>query len=56
MDLGGIFASLMNVIGSPYHVLLLLIAVPAGIFFGLLLDLIRNGLPCLMRGDEDYVD
>jgi len=34
MDLGGIFASLMNVIGSPYHVLLLLIAVPAGIFFG----------------------
>ena len=34
MDLGGIFASLMNVIGSPYHMLLLLIAVPAGIFFG----------------------
>jgi TctA family transporter len=34
MDIGGIFASLMNVVGSPYHMLLLLIAVPAGMFFG----------------------
>ncbi len=34
MDIGGIFASLMNVVGSPYHFFLLLIAVPAGMFFG----------------------
>lgn len=34
MDPGGIFASLMNVVGSPYHLFLLLIAVPAGMFFG----------------------
>jgi len=34
MDIGGIFASLMNVVGSPYHMLLLLIAVPVGMFFG----------------------
>ena len=34
MDLGGIFAALMNVVGSPYHMLLLLIAVPVGMFFG----------------------
>lgn len=34
MDTTGIFAALMDVIGSPYHVLLLMIAVPAGMFFG----------------------
>ncbi len=34
MDIGGIFASLMNVVGSPYHFFLLLIAVPVGMFFG----------------------
>jgi len=34
MDIVGIFAALLNVVGSPYHVFLLLIAVPAGMFFG----------------------
>jgi len=34
MDLGGIFAALLDVVGSPYHMLLLLIAVPFGMLFG----------------------
>jgi len=32
--MSGIFAALLAVIGSPYHLLLLLIAVPTGMFFG----------------------
>jgi TctA family transporter len=34
MDIGGIFAALLSVVGSPYHILLLLIAVPTGMLFG----------------------
>lgn len=34
MDFGGILAALVTVVGSPYHLLLLLIAVAAGLFFG----------------------
>lgn len=34
MDFSGIFAALLTVVGSPYHILLLLIAVPLGMFFG----------------------
>lgn len=34
MDLSGIFAALLTVVGSPYHLLLLLVAVPVGMFFG----------------------
>ena len=34
MDFGGIFDALLNVVGSPSNLLLLLIAVPAGMFFG----------------------
>nr|NIW25041.1 hypothetical protein [Gammaproteobacteria bacterium] len=34
MDVSGIFSALLDVIGTPSHVLLLLIAVPVGMFFG----------------------
>ena len=34
MEIGGILSALIAVIGSPSHMLLLLIAVPAGMFFG----------------------
>ena len=34
MDLSGIFGALLEIVGSPYHVFLLLIAVPIGMFFG----------------------
>ncbi len=34
MDFGGIFDALLNVVGSPSNLLLLLIAVPVGMFFG----------------------
>lgn len=34
MDLSGIFGALMTIIGSPYHLFLLAIAVPIGMFFG----------------------
>lgn len=34
MDVGGIFGSLMTIVGSPHHLLMLLIAVPVGMFFG----------------------
>jgi len=34
MDLSGIFDALLTIVGSPYHMLLLLIAVPVGMFFG----------------------
>jgi TctA family transporter len=32
--LSGIFGALLDIVGSPYHVFLLLIAVPIGMFFG----------------------
>jgi TctA family transporter len=34
MDIGSIFAALFAVVGSPYHLMLLLVAVPAGMLFG----------------------
>ena len=34
MDINSIFSALMNVIGSPYNLLMLLVAVPVGMFFG----------------------
>ena len=34
MDMTGIFGALTSVIGSPTHMLLILIAVPVGMFFG----------------------
>jgi len=34
VDLSGIFGALLEIVGSPYHVFLLLIAVPIGMFFG----------------------
>lgn len=34
MDFSGIFSALFNIIGSPYNMFLLLLAVPIGMFFG----------------------
>lgn len=34
MDLAGIFDALLTIVTSPYHMMLLLIAVPVGMFFG----------------------
>jgi len=34
LDLGGIFDALLTIVSSPYHIFLLLIAVPIGMFFG----------------------
>ena len=34
MDFSGIFQALFNIIGSPYNMLMLLVAVPMGMFFG----------------------
>lgn len=34
MDFSGIFGSLLAIVSSPYHMFLLLIAVPIGMFFG----------------------
>jgi len=34
VDLSGIFGALLEIVGSPYHLFLLLIAVPIGMFFG----------------------
>ncbi|NNC78090.1 MAG: tripartite tricarboxylate transporter permease [Woeseiaceae bacterium] len=34
MDLSGIFSALLSIVSSPYHIFLLLIAVPIGMFFG----------------------
>jgi putative tricarboxylic transport membrane protein len=34
MDFSGIFSALLNVIGSPYNMFMLLLAVPIGMFFG----------------------
>lgn len=34
MDFGGIFDALLTIVGSPYHLFLLAIAVPIGMFFG----------------------
>ena len=34
MDLGGIFDALLTIIGSPFHLFLLAVAVPIGMFFG----------------------
>jgi TctA family transporter len=34
MDFSGIFSALFNIISSPYNMLMLLIAVPMGMFFG----------------------
>ena len=34
MDVSGIFQALFNIIGSPYNMFLLLVAVPLGMFFG----------------------
>jgi len=34
VDIAGILDSLITVVGNPYHVLLLVIAVPVGMFFG----------------------
>lgn len=35
MDVAGIFSALIDILGSPYYMLLLMIAVPVGIFFGI---------------------
>ena len=34
MELSGIFNALLSIVSSPYHIFLLLIAVPIGMFFG----------------------
>jgi len=34
LDLSGIFDALLTIVGSPYHMSLLLLAVPIGMFFG----------------------
>jgi TctA family transporter len=34
MEIGGIFAALLNLVGSPYLMMLMLIAVPTGMLFG----------------------
>ncbi len=34
MDLGGIFDALLTIVGSPYHLFLMAVAVPIGMFFG----------------------